>query len=95
MSYPADVTQDMKDQLWTVFAQDKAALEAIQAGYDELGPDLREISVKADAAALSRGAFSPARPSGSAAQDSRRVSSRRGRVSERSASVGGAISAPC
>ena len=53
MSYPADVTQDMKDQLWTVFAQDKAALEAIQAGYDELGPDLREISVKADAAALS------------------------------------------
>ena len=52
MSYPADVTQDMKDQLWTVFAQDKDALEAIQAGYDEFGPDLREVSVKADAAAV-------------------------------------------
>ena len=33
--------------------QDQDALEAIQAGYDELGPDLREISVKADAAAVS------------------------------------------
>ena len=53
MSYPADVTQDMKDQLWTVFAQDKDALEAIQAGYEEFGPDLREVSVKADAAAVS------------------------------------------
>lgn len=52
-SYPVTVTQDMKDQLWTVFSQDLGALEAIQAGYDELGPDLREVSVKADAAALS------------------------------------------
>lgn len=52
MSYPAEVTKDMKDQLWTVFAQDKDALEAIQAGYEEFGPDLREISVKADAAAV-------------------------------------------
>ena len=52
MSYPADVTKDMKDQLWTVFAQDKDALEAIQAGYEEFGPDLREVSVKADAAAV-------------------------------------------
>lgn len=52
-SYPVNVTQDMKDQLWSVFAQDQDALEAIQAGYDELGPDLREISVKADAAAVS------------------------------------------
>jgi len=52
-SYPVNVTQDMKDQLWSVFSQDLDALEAIQAGYDELGPDLREISVKADAAAVS------------------------------------------
>jgi phenylpropionate dioxygenase-like ring-hydroxylating dioxygenase large terminal subunit len=52
-SYPVNVTQDMKDQLWAVFSQDQDALEAIQAGYDELGPDLREISVKADAAAVS------------------------------------------
>ena len=52
-SYAVDVTQDMKDQLWTVFSQDLEALEAIQAGYDEFGPDLREVSVKADAAAVS------------------------------------------
>jgi phenylpropionate dioxygenase-like ring-hydroxylating dioxygenase large terminal subunit len=52
-SYPVNVTQDMKDQLWTVFAQDRDVLEAIQLGYDELGPDSREVSVKADAAALS------------------------------------------
>jgi nitrite reductase/ring-hydroxylating ferredoxin subunit len=52
-SYPVTVTQDMKDQLWTVFAQDRDVLEAIQAGYDELGPDKREVSVKADAATLS------------------------------------------
>jgi hypothetical protein len=52
-SYPVDVTKDMKDQLWSVFSQDQDALEAIQAGYDEFGPDLREISVKADAAAVS------------------------------------------
>ena len=52
MSYPTDVTKDMKDQLWTVFAQDRDALEAIQAGYEEFGPDLREVSVKADAAAV-------------------------------------------
>lgn len=51
-SYPVEVTQDLKDQLWTVFSQDLQALEAIQAGYDELGPDAREVSVKADAAAL-------------------------------------------
>jgi vanillate O-demethylase monooxygenase subunit len=52
-SYAVDVTQDMKDQLWSVFSQDQDALEAIQAGYDEFGPDLREVSVKADAAAVS------------------------------------------
>ena len=52
-SYPVQVTQGMKDQLWGVFTQDLEALEAIQAGYDELGPDPREMSVKADAAALS------------------------------------------
>jgi vanillate O-demethylase monooxygenase subunit len=52
-SYPVNVTQDMKDQLWSVFSQDKDVLEAIQSGYDELGPDMREISVKADAAAVS------------------------------------------
>jgi nitrite reductase/ring-hydroxylating ferredoxin subunit len=52
-SYPVNVTQDMKDQLWTVFAQDCDVLEAIQSGYDELGPDVREVSVKADTAALS------------------------------------------
>lgn len=52
-SYPVSVTQDMRDQLWTAFSQDRTALEAIQAGYDELGPDVREVSVKADAAALS------------------------------------------
>jgi phenylpropionate dioxygenase-like ring-hydroxylating dioxygenase large terminal subunit len=51
-SYPITVTQEMKDQLWSVFAQDRDALEAIQAGYDELGPDMREVSVKADTAAL-------------------------------------------
>ena len=51
-SYAVNVTQDMKEQLWTVFAQDQDALAAIQAGYDEFGPDLREISVKADAAAV-------------------------------------------
>jgi phenylpropionate dioxygenase-like ring-hydroxylating dioxygenase large terminal subunit len=51
-SYDPHVSQDMKDQLWSVFAQDLEALEAIQAGYDEFGPDMREISVKADAAAL-------------------------------------------
>jgi hypothetical protein len=43
----------MKEQLWSVFSQDLEALEAIQAGYDEFGPDLREVSVKADAAAVS------------------------------------------
>jgi vanillate O-demethylase monooxygenase subunit len=52
-SYAVNVTQDMKDQLWSVFSQDLEALEAIQAGYDEFGPDLREVSVKADAAAVS------------------------------------------
>ena len=52
-SYPIEVTQGMKDQLWGVFTQDLEALEAIQAGYDEQGPDTREISVRADAAALS------------------------------------------
>jgi phenylpropionate dioxygenase-like ring-hydroxylating dioxygenase large terminal subunit len=52
-SYPVNVTQDLKEQLWTVFAQDRDALEAIQAGYDAYGPDMREVSVKADAAALS------------------------------------------
>ena len=52
-SYAVNVTQDMKDQLWSVFAQDRDALDAIQAGYDELGPDMREVSVKADAAAVS------------------------------------------
>ena len=52
-SYPVEVTEDMKQQLWTVFAQDQEALEAIQAGYDEFGPDMREVSVQADAAALS------------------------------------------
>jgi phenylpropionate dioxygenase-like ring-hydroxylating dioxygenase large terminal subunit len=52
-SYPVNVTQDMKDQLWSVFSQDQEALEAIQAGYDELGPDLREFSVQADSAAVS------------------------------------------
>ena len=51
-SYDAHVAQDMKEQLWSVFSQDQEALEAIQAGYDELGPDVREISVKADQAAL-------------------------------------------
>jgi phenylpropionate dioxygenase-like ring-hydroxylating dioxygenase large terminal subunit len=51
-SYPVEVTRELKDQLWTVFSQDSEALEAIQAGYDEFGPDLREVSVKADAAAL-------------------------------------------
>jgi len=52
-SYEVNVTQDMNDQLWTAFSQDRTALEAIQAGYDELGPDVREVSVRADAAALS------------------------------------------
>ena len=52
-SYPVNVTQNMKDQLWAVFSQDLEALEAIQAGYDELGPDMREFSVQADAAAVS------------------------------------------
>jgi nitrite reductase/ring-hydroxylating ferredoxin subunit len=51
-SYDPQVTPGMKDQLWSVFAQDQQALEAIQAGYDDLGPDLREVSVKADTAAL-------------------------------------------
>jgi vanillate O-demethylase monooxygenase subunit len=51
-SYDPHISQDMKDQLWSVFAQDREALEAIQAGYDAFGPDVREISVKADAAAL-------------------------------------------
>ncbi len=52
-SYPVTVTQGLKDQLWAVFTQDLQALEAIQAGYDQFGPDLHEVSVKADAAALS------------------------------------------
>jgi vanillate O-demethylase monooxygenase subunit len=52
-SYAVNVTQDMKDQLWSVFSQDQEALEAIQTGYDEFGPDMREVSVKADAAAVS------------------------------------------
>jgi hypothetical protein len=42
----------MKDQLWSLFSRDREALEAIQVGYDELGPDVREVGVKADAAAL-------------------------------------------
>jgi hypothetical protein len=42
----------MKNQLWSVFSQDREAPEAIQAGYGELGPDVREVGVMADAAAL-------------------------------------------
>ncbi len=51
-SYPVTVTQDLKDQLWGVFTQDRKALEAIQAGYDQAGIDMREVSVKADEAAI-------------------------------------------
>jgi hypothetical protein len=42
----------MEDRLWSLFSRDREAPEAIQAGYDELGPDVREVGVKADAAAL-------------------------------------------
>jgi vanillate O-demethylase monooxygenase subunit len=52
-SYPVDVTQDLKDQLWGVFLQDAGVLEAIQKGYEALGPDVNEISIKADQAAVS------------------------------------------
>jgi phenylpropionate dioxygenase-like ring-hydroxylating dioxygenase large terminal subunit len=52
-SYPVDVTQDLKDQLWSVFTQDLGVLEGIQKGYDKYGPDMSEVSVKADAAGWS------------------------------------------
>jgi hypothetical protein len=35
-----------------VLTQDKVVLEAIQALYDRHGPDLPEVSVKADGAAM-------------------------------------------
>ena len=51
-SYPESRTAQQNEHVWNVFAQDRDALEAIQTGFDELGPDAPEFSVKADQAAL-------------------------------------------
>jgi vanillate O-demethylase monooxygenase subunit len=51
-SYPEQRTKQQNDHVWNVFTQDRDALEAIQQGFDELGPDAPEFSVKADQAAL-------------------------------------------
>lgn len=51
-SYPEEHPQSLKDAMETVLTQDKVVLEAIQALYDRNGPDLPEVSVKADSAAM-------------------------------------------
>jgi len=51
-SYEEEHPQSLKDAMETVLTQDKVVLEAIQGLYDRHGPDLPEVSVKADGAAM-------------------------------------------
>ena len=45
-------TDEERKRLWDIFAQDRDALEAIQRGFEDLGPDAAEVSVRADEAGL-------------------------------------------
>jgi len=51
-SYPEEHPQSLKDAMEFVLTEDKVVLEAIQEIYDRRGPDLPEVSVKADEAAV-------------------------------------------
>lgn len=51
-SYPETHPQSLQDAMQSVLTEDKVVLEAIQGLYDRHGPDLPEVSVKADEAAL-------------------------------------------
>jgi phenylpropionate dioxygenase-like ring-hydroxylating dioxygenase large terminal subunit len=51
-SYKEDHPQSLQDAMESVLSEDKVVLEAIQELYDRRGPDLPEVSVKADEAAM-------------------------------------------
>lgn len=51
-SYPEEHPQSLKAAMESVLTEDKVVLEAIQSLYERHGPNLPEVSVKADSAAL-------------------------------------------
>ena len=51
-SYPEEHPQSLRDAMEFVLTEDKVVLEAIQELYDRRGPDMPEISVRADEAAM-------------------------------------------